>query len=63
MNLFDRIIQFIKESRTELKKVVWPTREETIRHTMTVIIMSGALALFLGGIDYVLQFVLKTFVL
>ncbi|MBI4225156.1 MAG: preprotein translocase subunit SecE [Candidatus Sungbacteria bacterium] len=63
MNFFDRIVQFIKESRTELKKVVWPTREETIRHTLTVIIMSGALALFLGGIDYALQFILKTFVL
>ena len=59
----DRIIKFIKESRAELKKVVWPTREETIRHTLTVIVMSGALALFLGGVDYVLQFILKTFIL
>lgn len=63
MNFFDRIVQFIKESRTELKKVVWPTREETIRHTLTVIIMSAALALFLGGADYALQFILKIFVL
>ena len=63
MNFFDRIAQFIKESRVELKKVVWPTREETIRHTLTVIVMSGVLALFLGGADYVLQFVLKTFIL
>ena len=63
MTFFDRIIQFIKQSRLELKKVVWPTREETIRHTLTVIIMSGVLALFLGGIDYALQFILKTFVL
>ena len=63
MNVFDRVVQFIKESRVELKRVVWPTREETIRHTLTVIIMSGALALFLGGIDYALQFILKTFIL
>ena len=63
MKFFDRIIQYIKESRAELKKVVWPKREETIRHTLTVVIMSGALALFLGGADYVLQFVLKTFIL
>lgn len=63
MNFFNRIVQFIKESRTELKKVVWPTREETIRHTLTVIVMSGILALFLGGVDYALQFILKTFVL
>jgi preprotein translocase subunit SecE len=63
MNFFARIVKFIKESRAELKKVVWPTREETIRHTLTVIIMSGVLALFLGGVDYGLQFVLRTFVL
>lgn len=63
MKFFDRIIQFVKESRVELKKVVWPTREETIRHTLTVIMMSGILALFLGGVDYALQFILKTFVL
>jgi len=63
MNFFNRIVQFIKQSRTELKKVVWPTREETIRHTLTVIIMSGVVALFLGGVDYMLQFILKTFAL
>jgi len=63
MNFFNRIVQFIRESRTELRKVVWPTREETIRHTLTVIIMSGVVALFLGGVDYMLQFILKTFVL
>ena len=63
MNFFSRITTFIKESRSELKKVTWPTREETIRHTLTVIVMSGILALFLGGIDYGLQFVLRTFVL
>ena len=63
MSFFAQIAQFIRESRTELKKVVWPTREETIRHTLAVIVMSGALALFLGGVDYALQFILKTFVL
>ena len=63
MQFFDRIVQYIKESRVELKKVVWHTREETIRHTLTVIIMSGALALFLGGADYALQFILKIFIL
>ena len=63
MSFFGQIAQFIRESRAELKKVVWPTREETIRHTLAVIVMSGALALFLGGVDYALQFILETFVL
>ncbi len=58
-----RIVEFIKESRIELKKVTWPSREETIRYTMTVIIISAALALFLGGLDYLFQFILNTFLL
>ena len=58
-----RLVEFIKESKIELKKVTWPTREETIRHTMTVIIISVALALFLGGLDYLFQFILNAFVL
>lgn len=58
-----RIIDFIKESRIELKKVTWPTREETIRYTVTVITISAAVALFLGGLDYLFQFILNNFLL
>jgi len=61
--MLDRLITFLKESRIELKKVTWPTREETIRHTITVIVISAAMALFLGGLDYIFQFVLNTFIL
>lgn len=58
-----RIVEFVKESKIELKKVTWPNREETLRYTMTVIIISVALALFLGGLDYLFQFILNKFVL
>ena len=58
-----RIITFLKESRAELKKVRWPTREETIRYTVSVVIISAALAVFLGGLDYLFQFILNTFLL
>lgn len=58
-----RIIDFIRESRIELKKVTWPTREETVRYTLTVIIISAAVALFLGGLDFVFQFILNNFLL
>ena len=61
--MLDRIVTFLKEARVELRKVAWPTREETIRYTLAVVLMSGALAIFLGGIDYLFQFVLNTFVL
>ena len=61
--MLNRITTFLKESRTELKKVTWPRREDTIRYTITVIVISGAVALFLGGLDYIFQYVLNTFIL
>jgi preprotein translocase subunit SecE len=45
-------IQFIKEARAELTKVVWPTRRETIRITIAVVILSLVVAAFLGGVDF-----------
>ncbi len=45
---------FLKEVQEELKKVVWPTRDEVIRLTLVVIIISFIVGSFLGGIDIVL---------
>ena len=59
----DKIAAFLKESRIELKKVIWPTREETMRYTASVIIMSACLAVFLGGLDYLYRFVVDAFLL
>ena len=45
-------IQFIREVRSELAKVVWPSRNQVVRTTLVVIAMSLAVALFLGAVDY-----------
>ncbi len=47
-------ISYFKEVRSEVDKIVWPTKEQTIRYTVLVIIVSVATGLFLGGLDYVL---------
>ena len=47
-------VVFLKEVQEELKKVVWPTRDEVIRLTFVVIAVSLVVGLFLGGIDFVL---------
>ncbi len=47
-------VVFLKEVQEELKKVVWPTRDEVIRLTFVVILISLVVGLFLGGIDFVL---------
>ena len=45
-------IQFLKEARAELTKVVWPSRKETIRITIAVIALSLSVAVFLGAVDF-----------
>ncbi len=45
---------FLKQVRTELSKVVWPTREETIKLTLVVIGVSVAVGIFISGFDVVL---------
>ncbi len=43
--------QFIKGARSELRKVVWPTRNETVQTTMIVVVVVIITALLLWGID------------
>lgn len=50
----NKAISFLKEVRAELEKVVWPSREQTIRYSILVIVVAIVVGLFLGGIDYIL---------
>lgn len=47
-------IDFFRDSRMELRKVVWPTREETMQTTLVVAAMVVILALILWGLDGIL---------
>lgn len=59
------IIGFLNEVKEELRKVAWPSQEQTIRYTILVIIVAVAVGLFLGGLDYILTaltaFLVKTY--
>lgn len=46
---------YLHETQFELRKVVWPTREETIRTTVVVIIVVIILSVLLGLIDVFLK--------
>ena len=46
-----RFLHFVKETRIELRKVVWPTREETIKTTGFVLIAVIVVAIFLWIVD------------
>ena len=49
-----KIFEFFGEVKSELFKVVWPTKAETFRYTLTVIVFSILVALILGAFDYLL---------
>ncbi len=51
--------EFIRQVQTEGRKVVWPTREETVRTAIFVFIMMVILSLFFLGIDSVFSSVVR----
>ncbi len=55
-------VVFLRETRDELKKVVFPTRQEALRLTIVVILISMVIGLFLGGIDFGLAKLLQRIV-
>ncbi len=58
----DKIKQFLKEVRQEVKKVTWPTKGETIRYSLMVVVASLVVAIYLGGLDYVVTGILERFI-
>jgi preprotein translocase subunit SecE len=47
--------EYLAESQFELRKVVWPTREETLRTTLVILVVVVILSLLLGLIDFLLK--------
>ena len=50
-NLWTRSVQFLREVKTELKKVTWPTRKQTLGSTGVVIVLVMIISMFLGLVD------------
>lgn len=53
------LVTYIRESKEELKKVTWPSRQTVIRHTIVVFTLSIVVAVFLGTLDYGLSYGLE----
>lgn len=61
--MFNRVKSYIQESYLELKRVNWPTKDETVRMTLVVIGMSLVMAVFLGSLDFLFRYLLKIFII
>jgi preprotein translocase subunit SecE len=48
-----KIVDYIKETKGEMKHVSWPTRKQAIAYTIMVIVVSLFVAAFLGVFDYI----------
>jgi preprotein translocase subunit SecE len=59
----NNLFEYIKESKAELSRVSWPTRTQTIKLTIIVIIFTLAVSMVIGGLDYVFTQVLQKLIL
>lgn len=48
-----QITEYLKDTKTELKHVIWPTRGQAIFYTLIIIVLSVAVAYFLGIFDFI----------
>jgi preprotein translocase subunit SecE len=57
--MLNKLINYVKSSIEEMKKVTWPTKKETYNYTVLVIGISVGIAAFLGALDYVFSWLLQ----
>jgi len=51
--MFSRLSLFFRQVIAELRKVIWPTRNELINYTVIVIVFVSVMAAIVAGLDYV----------
>jgi preprotein translocase SecE subunit len=56
------ILNYLSDVRLELTKVTWPKREEVVRLTLIVFIISGIVGGYVGGLDVALTKLLETLI-
>ena len=52
----------LKEARTEIRRVVWPTRQETTQTTFIVVALVVVFSLILWGLDSLLSWFVSSFI-
>lgn len=48
-----KIVEYMRETKGELKHVIWPTRKQALAFTLIVIVLSIVVAYFLGIFDFI----------
>ena len=55
------LVRYLKDTRAELAKVTWPTREEGIRLTLVVLAVTAVAAIVLFGVDSFFSYLVALF--
>lgn len=50
-----KLTSYFRESKSEMKKVVWPSKKETTNYTLAIILISLGVAVFFAVADYFLD--------
>jgi len=53
------IVRYLKETRAELRKVSWPTRQQATNLTLIVLAVTVAMAIFLGAVDLIFAEIIR----
>lgn len=59
----NKLFEYLSQSRSELAKVVWPSRRQAVRLTVAVVVFSAILATFIGLMDYLFTIALQKIIL
>lgn len=54
-----KITEYFEETKTELKHVIWPSRNQTIYYTLIVIVLSVVISYYLGIFDFIFSQILQ----
>ena len=51
----NKAIKFLKETKTEMTKVTWPSKQEIIGSTIVTVVVSIVVSIFIGIVDFILD--------
>ena len=57
--MFEKIKTFLSETKAEMRKVTWPTRDELVGSTKIVIIATFVVTMFIGIVDQILTLIIR----
>jgi len=62
MSIGNKIVDYFRTSKVELKKVAWPTKKETTHYTLIVVGLCIVVAIFFGVLDGIFNLGLEKFI-